>query len=207
MPPNLPVPPAVAFRRSAFANSPNTTPVVRLTSSDGKIARTLSAIIIAVVLSCLLTGCISHRIAISYVDLHYPPPIMGDQAVIPASINGVSGHFVIDTGAMAPALTTTAVQRCGLKAIPGQGFAVDAWGGKVKMMQATNVTVKLAPDFVIHWPSVLVLPKDISKPPGTNDNFFGIIDYHTLQEGQAVMDMKHKTITLTQNPPRPLAAP
>ena len=49
-------------------------------------------------------------------------------------------------------------------------------GGKVAMMQATNVTIRLAEDFSIHWPVILVLPKGLSNPPGTNDDFFGILD-------------------------------
>jgi Aspartyl protease len=144
------------------------------------------------------TGCVSQRVTIPYVDWHYQPLAYGYQPVIEASINGVSGHFVIDTGAMGPALTTTAAHCCGITVTPSQGSIVGAGGDKVKMLEATNVTVRFSQDCVIHWPIVLVFPNDLATPPGTNEPLFGVLDYQTLRIHGAVMDMKQKTITLTK---------
>jgi hypothetical protein len=155
-------------------------------------------IILVAFLSCFASGCASHRVTVTYVDWHYRHLAYGYQPVIEASINGVSGHFVIDTGAMGPALTTTAVHRCGIAVTSGHGSIVGAGGDKVKMLEATNVTVRFSGNYVIHWPVVLVFPNDLATPPGTNENLFGIIDYQTLRTHGAVMDMKRKTITLSK---------
>jgi hypothetical protein len=158
---------------------------------------TILAIAATAFLELLSTGCASHRVTLDYTDSHLKPPARGVQPVLEGSINGVSGHFVIDTGAMGATLTATAVQRCGIAVTPSDGFAIGV-GGKVAMMQATNVTVRLAQDVTIHWPIILVLPKGHSNPADTNDDFFGILDYRTFAVRHAVMDMKQKTITLTK---------
>jgi hypothetical protein len=137
------------------------------------------------------------RVSIDYDDLHYLPPVYGDQAIVKGSINGVSGYFIIDTGAMQPMITHTAVERCGLVPTPSKGVGVDAWGKQMNLMQATNVTVKLAPAVAIHWPVVGVLPGDIAHLQGTNF-FLGIIDYCTLKTGRAVIDTVHRKIIVTK---------
>jgi hypothetical protein len=162
------------------------------------ITRTILAITFTALLSCLAIGCGSHPVTIPYVDLHYKPPGHGYQAVIEASINGVSGRFVIDTGATAPTLTSTAVHRCAIVVEPSQGRIVGPGGGVMTMMQATNITVRFAQGFAIYWPRVLVFFGDLGEPSGTNDSFFGVIDYGSLRAHCAVMDMKKKTITLTK---------
>ena len=172
--------------------------MVQLFSLGIMITRTIHGFFLAAILNCIVSGCASHRVTISYVDVHYKPPAYGYQPIIEASINGVSGNFVIDTGAMGPALTKTAVSRCGIAVTPSQGYIVGAGGGNVRMMQATNVTVKISQDCAIHWPTVLVFSGDLAQPKGTNDNFFGILDYGSLRAHSAVLDMKQKTITLTK---------
>lgn len=57
------------------------------------------------------------------------------------------------------------------------------------MMKATNIVAELAPGFTVHWPEVLV---------SWEENFFGIIDYRTLKEANAVIDTKRKTITVAK---------
>ncbi len=99
---------------------------------------------------------------------------------------------------MGPTLTPTAVQRCGLVTAPSNGFGIGVGGDKVSMMQVTNITVTFSPDLAIHWKHVMVLPADLYLPQGTNGNFFDILDYQTLRNLHAVIDMKHKTITLTK---------
>jgi hypothetical protein len=155
-------------------------------------------LILMAILSCWATGCVSHRVTIAYADWHYPPPVQGHQPVIDASINGVSGHFVIDTGAMGPVLTITAVHRCSIGVTSSHGSVVGADGDKMKMLEATNVTVRFSNNYVIHWPVILVLPNDLATPPGMNGTLFGVLDYQTLRTHGAVMDMKQKTITLTK---------
>jgi Aspartyl protease len=160
--------------------------------------RKIFTLILAAILSCWVTGCASHHVTVSYGDWHYPSPVYGYQPVIEASINGISGHFVIDTGAMGPALTSTAVHRCGIAVTSAHGSIVGAGGDKVEMLQATNVTVIFSGNYAIHWPVVLVFPNDLATPPGTNENLFGILDYQTLRTHGAVIDTKRKTVTLTK---------
>src|ERR1035437_2360351 len=162
------------------------------------ITRTVHGLFLGAFLCWMVSGCASHRVTISYVDVHSKPPAYGCQPIIEASINGVTGHFVIDTGAMGPTLTKTAVSRCGIAVTPSKGYIVGAGGGNIPMMQATNVTVRIWQGVAIHWPIVLVFPSGLPQPPGTNDNFFGLLDYGSLRAHNAVLNMKHKTITLTK---------
>jgi hypothetical protein len=164
------------------------------------ILRIIFAVLFAAILSYLAIGCASQSqsVTISYRDQHYQPPAYGYQPIIKASINGVSGYFVIDTGAMGPVLNSTAARRCGIAVMPSEGYIIGAGSGNVSMMQATNITVKFSQGFVIHWPLVLVLQGELATPAGTNDNFFGILDYRTLRANHAVLDMKNKTITFTK---------
>ena len=118
------------------------------------------------------------------------------QPTIIGSINGVSGHFLIDTGASGQYLTMTAARRCGITVIPSQLSTVDAWGDRIPMMEATNITVKLSRDVEIRWPVVLVLTNDNEN--SVNHDFFGILDYETLVSAHAVIDMNHKTLTISK---------
>lgn len=68
----------------------------------------------------------------------------------------------------------------------------------MRLMEATNVTIRLAQDYTIHWQHIAVLPQMSSGSDGTNDMFLGILDYRTFAVRHAVMDMKNKTITLTK---------
>lgn len=159
--------------------------------------RIILIIAAAAFLDLFAVGCASQRVTVAYVDRQFKPPVRGVQPVLEGSINGVPGRFVIDTGAMAPMLSQTAIERCGITAIPSEGFGLGV-GGKIALLQATNVTFRVAPDFAIHWRTIMVFSKDISVPSETNDDFFGILDYRTLEAWHAVMDMKNKTITLTK---------
>jgi hypothetical protein len=162
------------------------------------ITRTIHGFFLGVFLIWIVSGCASRRVTISYVDVHYKPPVYGYQPIIEATINGVSGHFLIDTGAMAPALSKTAVSRCGLAVTPSKGYITGAEGGNITMMQATNVTVRFSQGVAIHWPIVLVFSGDIPQPAGTNDTCLGVLDYGSLRAHGAILDMKQKTITLTK---------
>jgi hypothetical protein len=169
--------------------------------------RTIHVIVAAALLNFLATGCVSQRsavlfdgagqITVAYVDT-YSQPIYATRPTVEATINGVSGRFVVDTGAAGPSLTMTAVRRCGIAVAPSRVMGVDAWGGRVALLSATNIIVKLAPDFSIHWPAILVLPGEVDKQSGWDENFFGVLDYRTLRAGHAVIDMKQKTLTLAR---------
>jgi hypothetical protein len=104
---------------------------------------------------------------------------------------------VIDTGAMAPTLTQAAIEHCGIAAVSSEGFAIGV-GGRIPLMQATNVEVRLPQGVTFHWSTIPVLPKFEGPPPDSTEVFFGIIDYGTFAARGAVMDMRRKTITLTK---------
>jgi hypothetical protein len=149
--------------------------------------RIFSTFIAAVFLICLCGGCASHQVTISYFDSE-------EHAMVSASINGVSGKFAIDTGAPGSCLTMSAVRRCGIGYTHGH-HAVMGIEGKLELLDATNIIVKLAPDFEMHFPRMPILPDGSVQ---TNGDFFGLIGYKTLANRHAVLDMKHKTITLTK---------
>jgi len=130
------------------------------------------------------------RVTIPYSEAPY---CLHGHPGIEASINGVSGLFMIDTGTVAPMLSRQAVRLCSLNVGPSSG---KWWNGEsaAPMEVATNVTVWLTPRFAIHWSGVAVL----SEEHKADTNFFGFLDYGTLQAAHAVMDMKKKTITLNQ---------
>jgi hypothetical protein len=146
--------------------------------------------IASLLLCCLFAGCAANRVTLGYTYGRWLP-------VLDGSINGISGHFVIDTGSSAPMLTQTAIERCSIALTTnhGSGYGV---GGKIEPMLATNVTISLTQGVTFHLRSVAVFPKLGDKSANTNSDFFGIIDYRTLAARGAVMDMTRKTITLTK---------
>jgi hypothetical protein len=139
-------------------------------------------------------GCAPHRITLDYYDRPVEPPFKDVEPVLDGSINNVSGYFVIDTGSMRATLTQSAIARCGIDTFPGGGVGMGV-GGKIALMEATNVTIRFAKDYAIHWQRIPVFPK---MPSDTNALFFGVLGYPTLAERHAVMDTKHKTITLSK---------
>jgi hypothetical protein len=90
---------------------------------------------------------------------------------INGSINGVTGKFIIDTGAPGPLLTATAVRRCGIIALPSLSKGAGFWGDAFPLKKATNVTVRFTPDFAVHYTEVLVSPEE--------GPHFGLLDYGT----------------------------
>jgi hypothetical protein len=159
---------------------------------------------ILIVCTCLtgfITSCrspnaptIAHegekRITISYVDtvgiFGYPR-----HPFVRASINGVSGWFLIDTGSETPILGIEAARRCKFNVFwpPETDRTNTFWGESIRMMKATNIVAQLAPGVTVHWPEVLV---------SGETNFFGIVDYRTLKAANAVIDTRSKTITFTK---------
>jgi len=162
--------------------------------------RTFQTAIVLLPLSFALAGCA--RFSAPYVELRATNTIkirysdsyglarFRDHPIIEASINGVIGPFVIDTGATIPILNMTAVRRCGISVSAGPVKTGDFWGDQVGMKLATNVSLQLAPGLVVHWPKVLVHPGE--------DVTFGTLDYGTLRAGHAVIDTNQKTITMTR---------
>jgi hypothetical protein len=131
----------------------------------------------------------TNTITIHYSDT-FGLPRFKDHPIVEASINGVSGPFILDTGATVPILNMTAVRRCGIAVSPAPVKTGDFWGDQIGMKLATNISLYLAPGFVVHWPKVLVHPGE--------DVTFGTLDYGTLKAGHAVIDTKQKTITITR---------
>ena len=158
-------------------------------------------LVAVVCMTALITGCLSTKgpavaiqsrkpITISYSDtagiLRYET-----HPVLRGSINGVSGNFVIDTGATIPILGIAAARQCRFEPFwpPASERTNRFWGEKIRMMKATNIVAEFAPGFSVHWPEVLV---------SGEEEFFGIIDYRTLKEANAIIDTKNKTITVTK---------
>jgi hypothetical protein len=162
-------------------------------------SRAISTIIAAALFSCMSTGCASRRVTIPYFESHDNPPIRQAKPMLAASINGVSGHFLIDTGAACSILTMTAARSCALGVLPSEDRA-SSIGSEVALLQTTNVTIKLAADVDIHWRNILVLPDEADKQIQTDTNVFGILGYPTLAARHTVIDMKRKTLTMTPNP-------
>jgi hypothetical protein len=160
-------------------------------------SRTLFTYLVATLFVILILGCASQSVTLGYHDQTVAAPFRGVRPVLNGSINNISGYFVIDTGAMGTTLSQTAMERCGISAFPSGDVAIGI-GGKTTMMEATNVTILLAEDYMIHWQRIAVLPQMSSGPDATNDIFLGILGYQTFAVRHAVMDMKNKTITFTK---------
>src|SRR5436190_1455512 len=120
------------------------------------------------VLSLVLGGCApfskpaviwegTNTMVIRYSD-NYGLRRFADHPIVEASINGVTGPFVIDSGTTIPILTMTGARRCGVRILPAPVATGDTWGDQIGMKVATNVSLQLAPGFVVHWPKVLVHP-------------------------------------------------
>jgi hypothetical protein len=158
------------------------------------LASKLSIIVATCLLSCLAIGCVSDQHKLSYFDSDGGRMVHDVHPTIIGSINGVLGHFMIDTGASGQYLSMTAARRCGIAVTASQRFSVDASGNRIPLMQATNVTIKLSRDVEIYWPLVMVL--ESSNQDSMDQSFFGILDYETLVSAHAVLDTKHKTLTV-----------
>ena len=155
--------------------------------------------VLVVCVVALLTGCQSTPRPGVTIDSRKPITIPYSDTVgilryeghpvIRGSINGVSGNFVIDTGATIPILGIAAARECRFKPFwpPSSDRTNSFWGEKIVMMKATNIVAEFAPGFTVHWPEVLV---------SGEKEFFGIIDYRTLKEANAVIDTRNKTVTV-----------
>jgi hypothetical protein len=156
--------------------------------------RVLITIVAIGLMSWLAVGCASGQRKLSYVDSDGGRMAHDVHPIITGSINGVSGHFLIDTGASGQFLSMTAVRRCGITVTPSQRFSVDAWGNRIAMMVATNITVKFSHDVEIRWPLVMVLTS--TNEDSIDQDYFGILDYETLESAHAVLDTRHKTLII-----------
>jgi hypothetical protein len=156
--------------------------------------------IVLPLLSCLLCGCASslkpsadlgdeESVTVPF-KIRGAMHSFGGHPVIEATINGVAGFFIIDTGAAGPMLTANGARRCGIASIPARALGVDMWGDEFPLKRATNVTIRFGPRFSLHYDDILVSPKE--------GDHFGLLDFGTLKSLNAVMDMGQRTITLTK---------
>ena len=164
-------------------------------------ARLFLQLIVVVCFAALITGCRSTNKPAVTIDSRKPITIPYSDTVgilryeghpvVRGSINGVSGNFVIDTGATIPILGIAAARECRFEPFwpPASERTNSFWGEKIRMMKATNIVAEFAPGFSVRWPEVLV---------SGEEEFFGIIDYRTLKEANAIIDTKKKTITVTK---------
>jgi len=167
----------------------------------GRMSPVLLPLAVAGCVAALITGCRSTKRPAVTIDSRRPITIPYSDTVgilryeahpvVRGSINGVSGNFVIDTGATIPILGIAAARQCRFEAFwpPASARTNSFWGERIRMMKATNIVAEFAPGFSVRWPEVLV---------SGEEKFFGIIDYRTLKEANAVIDTKNKTITVTK---------
>jgi hypothetical protein len=161
---------------------------------------TSGRIIIALVTPLFVIGCASSRKATfelgGLTTVTIPFEVSGafssfaGHPMLKGTINGVTGKFLIDTGAPGPLLTATAVEKCGIVLSPRQSRGADMWGKVFPLKIATNVFIKFNPDFTVHYAEVLVSPE--------KSDHFGLLDYGTLHSAHAVMDMERQTITVSK---------
>jgi hypothetical protein len=122
----------------------------------------------------------------------------GSEPEIKAAVNGVTGTFIIDTGASYPLLSETGVHLFNLPlstTVAPSDVIAFPFSGPAEARVATNVTVELAPGLTVHWPRVIV--------EMTNHPWVGLLDYGTLKALNAVMDLNSKTILVSLTPPNP----
>ena len=151
-------------------------------------------------LSCLLCGCVSSLKPSASLggeeSVTLPFRIrgamlsFGGHPVIEATVNGVSGFFIIDTGAAGPMLTANGARRCAISSAPARAMGVGMWGDEFPLEKATNVTIQFTPRFSLHYDEILISPKE--------GDHLGLLDFGTLKSLHAVMDMGQKTITFTK---------
>ncbi|MGD0537824.1 MAG: aspartyl protease family protein [Verrucomicrobiota bacterium] len=162
-------------------------------------ARSIITFVALLSLGLAATGCVSSRKPVFDLEgksVTIPFEVSGTflrfagHPTVKAMINGVTGRFIIDTGAPGPILTTTAVRRCGIVTFPSRSRGADMFGAVYPLSLATNITIRFTPQFSIHYKEVLVSPEH-------GDNF-GLLDFGTLRSAHAVMDMGQKTITVTK---------
>jgi hypothetical protein len=164
-------------------------------------SRVLLQLVVAGCVTALITGCRSTKRPAVTIDSRKPITIPYSDTVgilryethpvVRGSINGVSGNFVIDTGATIPILGIAAARKCRFEAFwpPASDATNSFWGEKIRMMKATNIVAEFGPGFTVRWPEVLV---------SGEEEFFGILDYRTLKEANAIIDTKNKTITVAK---------
>jgi predicted aspartyl protease len=112
--------------------------------------------------------------------------------VIEGSINGVRGEFLIDTGANEPVLTMKAVRQCGLPLSSGtrsEAFLGDDRPKQFRIVKG-NVTIE------IDGAAISLGNPSVVSGLGS-ENWFGLIDYHTLKACHAVINVKEKSFTIS----------
>ena len=149
-------------------------------------------------MSTVITGCSSSpKPSVSFVGINQVTiPYRDTSGVfrfeehphIMASINGVTGMFIIDTGATVPILTKMGARKCGIEVSSNRGTKLETWDGRGHAEVISNVTVRLTPQVAVTWKRAVLHPGDAE--------FFGIIDYASLKAARALIDMERKTITL-----------
>jgi predicted aspartyl protease len=101
----------------------------------------LQAMVLAAAASFALAGCVrypkpavqligTNQVTLSYRD-NYGLLRYESHPTIEASINGVAGLFIIDTGATIPMLTMTGARRCGIPLSSTTSNTIPFWDERV----------------------------------------------------------------------------
>jgi len=156
------------------------------------------SVLIFCMLAVLSSGCASEsRRAVfrfesrAAVTIPYEEGWLG-RPVIEGSINGVRGKFLIDTGANEPVLTMKAIRRCGIPLshkTKAAGFAGNDALHQLRLVDG-DVSIEIQ-GARLTWGNVPILSGLGS------DEWFGLIDYHTLKAAHAIINLKERTITLS----------
>lgn len=163
--------------------------------------RSIIGVFAALACVCAWTGCASapksvvvsvdkNRTTISFSEAGAFQPFFAGHPSITGTLKGVSGRWIIDTGAPGPLLTKAAVRKCGITTLPSRSKGGDMWGKSFPLERATNVTIHFTSAFSVHYDEILVSP---DKGP-----HFGLLDYGTLRAAHAVINCERRTIEVTQ---------
>lgn len=129
---------------------------------------------------------------ISYVDA----PGWRGYPMLEASINGVNGLCLVDTGSNTPILSAQGVRACGIDLSQAKGKTQATWeSAKTPMKEITNVTLRIMDGngveiASVRWPHVLA---NHNEHP-----WMAIIDLPTLERLNAIINTKERTITISQ---------
>lgn len=136
----------------------------------------------------------SSAVEVSYIETPGLP--QRGCPTIEATLNGVKGLFLVDTGANGPILTGRGVRDCGIDLSNAPSDTAFQMGGaKTGMKVVSGLTLEIketggAGVLTVRWAHVLANAAD--------SPWMGVIDYKTLQRLNAVIDTKAKTITFSR---------
>lgn len=134
------------------------------------------------------------EVVVSYIEIPRPP--QRGCPTIEATLNGVKGVFLVDTGANGPILTGRAVRECGIDLTHAPSDTAAQMGGaQTGMKVVQNLTLEIKET---NGSGVLTVGWAHALANSAESEWMGVIDYKTLQRLNAVIDTKSRTITFSK---------